>query len=36
MGHGSWVMWVIGHFIDGTDGSWVTKCDLCVGTGFGN
>jgi len=26
--HGSWVTRVMDQFIDGLDGSWVTKCDL--------
>jgi len=27
MGHGSWVMWVMGQLCDGSHGSWVTKDD---------
>ena len=27
MGHGSWVMWVMGQQCDGSHGSWVTKDD---------
>ena len=27
MGLGSLVTWVMGQFIVGSDGSWVTKCD---------
>jgi len=39
MGHGSWVMWVMGQLCDGSHGSWVTKDDpfpsLLIGGGFG-
>jgi len=27
MGHGSWVMWVMGQLCDGSHWSWVTKDD---------
>jgi len=27
MGHGSWIMWVMGQMCDGSHGSWVTKDD---------
>jgi len=27
MGHGSWVMWVMGQLCDGSHGSWVTNDD---------
>jgi len=26
---GYWVMWVTGQFTDGSNGSWVTKCEHC-------
>jgi len=27
MGHGPWVMWIMGQLCDGSHGSWATKDD---------